>query len=383
MEKAELDPVEYFKKNVIKPGDKFYHPYMGTGWETSAGPDIAAAIEKGAELLKWKEKWKGWGKPTEVNGAKRRGVGIGVAGHTDVGEQDSNIHVQLNAFGTVTVYCCATEFGTGVRDVVRKLAAEELNVPVERVSLTPPDTLVNPWEWGSTGSRSTYAMGTAVLAAAKDARQKLFQRAAPMLGAKSEDLETKDGMVFVRGVPAGKRLPWVAIMGWENSITGIGHFPDRHNISSYQVHFAEVEVDTETGEVRVLKLISATDCGQIIDPLALQGQIQGFHPGVDLAIREESVLDITTGRMLNPNMVDYKTRTFNELPDHQFVILETPPNADPPCPFGAFGVGEPAIPPGVPAVSMAIYNAIGKRFFEYPITPDRILKALGKTGGTQ
>lgn len=377
MEKVNIDPVEYYKKNCVKPGEKFYHMYMGTGWETCAGPDLAGAIEEGAQKFGWRDKWKGWGKPTAVNGSKRRAVGIGFAGHSDVGEQDSNAHVQLNAFGSVTIYCCVTEFGTGARDVARKIVAEALDVPIDAVGLTQPDSTANPWEWGSTGSRSTYAVGTSVLNAANDAKQKLFQRAAPMLGARSEDLETKDSMVFVKG-GAGKRLPWAAIFGWENSITGIGHFPDRHNIASYQAQFVEIEVDVDTGQVDILSVVSATDCGQIIDALALQNQLQGFHPGVDLALREETIVDKVTGHMVNPNMLEYKTRTFNELPAHGFVIKETPPNADPPCPFGAFGVGEPSPTPGTPAISMALYNAIGIRFAEWPVTPGKILQALGK-----
>jgi xanthine dehydrogenase molybdenum-binding subunit len=377
MERADLDPVEYFKKNCIKPGDKFFHAYEGIGFETSTGPDITRAIEKGTELFRWKNKWKGWGKPTAVTGTKRTGIGIGMTGHTDIGEQPSNENVELNMLGTVKVYCGATEFGTGARDVVRKIAAETLDVPLERVIITPPDTMVAPWEWGSTGSRTTYAMGAAVVAAAEDAKRKLFKQSAPMLQAKPEDLETKDGMVYVRGENE-KRLPWRVIMGRGGTITGEGHFPGGYGIPAYQIQFVEVEVDVETGEVKLLSLVSATDCGQIIEPLALQGQLQGFFPGADLALREESVVDKATGHMLNPNMIDYKWRVFPELPTHQFVILETPPNADPPCPFGAFGVGEPSIAPTTPAISMAIYNAIGKRFLEYPITPEKILKALGK-----
>jgi xanthine dehydrogenase molybdenum-binding subunit len=378
MEKANLNPVDYYKKNCLKPGDRFYHPYFGTGFEVSAGPDITRAIEKGAELFGWENKWKGWGKPTVVHGTKRRGVGMGVAGETDTGERPSNENVQLNALGSVTVYCCATEFGTGTRDVVRKIVAEALDIPLERVGVTPPDTLINPYESGSTGSRSTYAMGAAVLAAAEDAKRKLFQRAAPMLRARPEDLETRDGFVYVRG-GGERKLPWVAVMGPMGSITGEGHFPGRSNLPAYQVQFVEVEVDVETGEIELLNLVSSTDCGQIVDPLALQNQLQGFHPGVDLALREETVVDKATGRMLNPNMIDYKVRTFPELPRHQFVILETPPQADPPCPFGAFGVGEPSLAPALPAITMAVYNAIGKRFTDYPITPDKVLKALRET----
>ncbi len=380
MEKANLDPVEYYKKNCVKTGDKFFHAYFSTGFETSAGPEITAAIEKGAELFAWKNKWRGWGQPTAVNGSKRIGVGVGLAGHSDDGEQPSNANVQLNSNGSVTVYCCAAEFGTGTRDVLRKIAAESLDMPLETVFITPADTLVNPWEVGSTGSRSTYCMGSAVVAAVQESKQKLFKQASRKLDTNPENLETRDGMVYVKNTPE-RRLPWMAVMGIHGAITGEGHFPGRHNIPTYQVHFAEVEVDTETGLVQLVKLVSATDCGQIINPLSLQGQLQGFDPGVGLALREESVLDIATGRVLNPNMIDYKTLTFLELPEHQFAILETPPpNADPPCPFGAFGVGEPSPTPATPAISMAIYNAIGKRFFEYPITPDIVLRALGKGG---
>lgn len=378
MEKANIDPVDYYKKNCIKEGDKFFHAYMGTGFVISAAPDIIAVTDKAAEVFRWKDRWKGWGKPTSVSGPKRRAVGIGVAGHADVGEQDSNAYVQLNAFGTVTVYSSASEFGAGTRDVVRKIAAEAMDVPLDLVKLTPPDSSVNPWEWGSTGARSTYAMGTAVLRAAEDAKKKLFQMAAPMLSANPEDLETRDGVVFVKGA-GGKRLPWIGIMGWQNMVTGIGHFPARYNLPTYQVHFVELEVDTETGNIEMLDYLSAVDCGTIVNPLAFQGQLDGYFPGADLALREETVVDKATTRILNPNMVDYKWRLFNEIPPHRNVILESiPEKADPPCPFGARGGGEQSLASAGPAILMAIYNAIGKRFFEYPVTPDRILKALEK-----
>lgn len=378
MEQANLDPVEYYKRNCLKPGDKFFHPYMGKGWEVSAAPDITEAIEKGAELFGWKKKWKGWSQPTVINGPKRRGVGIGVSGHSDVGEQESNSIVQLNADGSVTVYCSATEFGAGTRDVLRKIAAEMLNLPLESVKVTPPDSLIGPWEWGSTGARSTYAMGTAVSTAAEEARQKLFKRAAPILNAKPEELGTRDGMVYVKG-GRGEKLPWIAVIGWQGVVIGEGHFPGRYNLPTYQIHFVEVEIDVETGRVQPINFVSSTDCGQIIDPLMIQGQMQGFVPGLDLALMEESIMDKSKGYILNPNMIDYKWRTFLDLPNFQSVILETPvDNANPKCPFNARGIGEIALAPAGPAVLMALYNAIGKRFFEYPVTPDKILNALGK-----
>lgn len=378
MEEANLDPLEYYKKNCLKPGDQYFHAFMASGWEISKAPDVAKVIQKAAEEFGWKDKWKGWRKPTAVSGTRRLGVGVGMAGHPDVGEKASTAYVQLNAFGTVTVYCNASEFGTGARDVVRKMVAEALNMPLESISLSPMDTAGNPWEWGNTGSRGTYAQGTAVLAAAEDAKQKFFRRAAPMLGVGPEDLEMKDGWVCVRGQPE-KTFPWIAVTGWDGSITGIGYFPSRYDLPTYQIHFVEAEVDIETGEVQLLDYVSAVDCGTIVNPLAFQGQLDGYVPGMDLCLREESVMDKNTGHVLNPNLIDYKWRLFTELPPHRNVILETiAEKADPACPFGARGGGEQSLAPAGPAVLMAVSNAVGTAFFEYPITPDKILKAMGK-----
>lgn len=377
LQKIDLDPVEYFKKNRLQVGDTFYHAWMCAGYEKSAGPDILPALVKGAAEFGWQEKWKGWGKSSFIKDSKVRVVGVGLAGQSDVGEQSSNENVILNFDGTATVSCTATEFGTGTRDVVHKIAAEVLGLPLTHVSVTTPDTLSSPFDWGSTGSRSTYAMGAAVMAAANDAKNKLLEQAALMLHMKPEDLDTKNGMIYVKGNPH-IQVPWIAAMGIFRNITGIGNFPGRYNVAVQQVQFIQLEVDLETGKTMVINHLCATDCGKIINPMALKGQLDGYFPGMDLAIREESVWDKNSGRLLNPNMMDYKTRTFNELPDHKIVLLETPPNADPAVPFGAFGAGEPSLAPAIPAITMALYNATGKWFTDYPITPAAILKALGK-----
>jgi xanthine dehydrogenase molybdenum-binding subunit len=141
--------------------------------------------------------------------------------------------------------------------------------------------------------------------------------------------------------------------------------------------FAEVEVDIETGKTDLQRIIAVTDCGQIIDPLVLEGQLQGSFgsAGIDTALFEETVLDKDMGHIMNCNMIDYKWRTFLDFPEFQSVILETP---IPSHRFKAVGVGEISPAPGPSAVLMAIYNAIGKRITDYPATPDKILKALGK-----
>jgi CO/xanthine dehydrogenase Mo-binding subunit len=143
--------------------------------------------------------------------------------------------------------------------------------------------------------------------------------------------------------------------------------------------FIEVEVDTETGKVDLLRVVNATDVGQIIDPPGLENQLNGCFgsAGIDSAIFEETIIDRRTGHIVNANMIDYKWRSFSELPVIENVVLETP---FPSHRFHAVGVGEISTSPGPSAVLMAVSNAIGARIFEYPITPDRVLKALGKTG---
>jgi xanthine dehydrogenase molybdenum-binding subunit len=141
--------------------------------------------------------------------------------------------------------------------------------------------------------------------------------------------------------------------------------------------FVEVEVDTETGKVDLLQVVNATDVGQIIDPPGLEGQLNGClgSSGIDSALFEETVLDTSTGHILNANMIDYKWRTFSELPSIDNVVLETPVDSHR---FKAIGVGEVATSPGPMAVLMAVSNAVGVWLHEYPVTPEKVLQALGR-----
>jgi len=374
MERAGLDPLEFFKKNYVKPGDGYF--WRDGLWWDYRGIDFTRAMQKGAEAFGWKEKWKGWGKPTLVNGNKRIGVGVGVHGNADVGEDESEAYVKLSSDGRAVLHACVSEAGMGERSAVCKMVAEVLNLPLERVEITAPDTMINPFEFGLVGSRGTFTVGTAVIEAAEDARSKLMAMAAPVLGAKPEDLETKDGQIYVRGSEQ-KAIPWRKAMGIARTITGLGRFDTDYSLCNCMMIFAEVEVDVETGKADLRRVVAATDAGQIIDPLVLEGQLHGSlgSAGIDTALFEESVLDRDTGRIMNCNMIDYKWRTFVDLPQFQNVILETP---IPSHRFKAIGVGEVAPAPGPSAVLMAISNAIGKRIMDYPATPDRILKALGR-----
>jgi xanthine dehydrogenase molybdenum-binding subunit len=373
MEKLGIDPFEFLKKNFVKPGDGYF--WRDGIWYTYRGVDYTKAMEQGAERFGWKEKWKGWLKPTAVDGTKRRGVGVSVHGNADIGEDVSEAHVRLHPDGTAMLFSCVTEHGTGQRSNLVKMVAEVLQLAMERISVAPSDSLINPYEMGPAGSRGTYAIGSAAIAAAEDAKRKLFELVSPWLQAEPSELETADGVIFVRSHP-GKKIPW-RTMGLDRTITGYGRFEPDHTLTNCMMTFVEVEVDRETGKVTLQRVVNATDVGQVIDPHGLEGQLNGClgSGGIDSALFEETILDRSAGHILNANMIDYKWRTFSELPPIGNVVLETP---FPSHRFHAIGVGEIATSPGPVAVLMAVSNAIGVWLHEYPMTPERVLKALGK-----
>jgi len=374
MEKLDIDPFAFLKKNYVKPGDGYF--WRDGIWYTYRGVDYSQAMDRGAQLFGWKEKWKGWLKPTSVEGARRRGVGVGVHGNADIGEDASEAYVRLHPDGRAVVFSCMTEHGTGQRSNLTKMAAEVLQLPLENVSMGPSDSLINPYEFGPAGSRGTYAIGTAVIRAAEDAKIKLFELFAPKLRATPEELDTADGVVFVKS-DHERQKPWKA-MSVDRTIMGFGRFEPDYSLSNCMMTFVEVEVDTETGKVDLINVVNATDVGQIIDPQGLEGQLNGClgSGGIDSALFEETVVDHAMGHILDANLVDYKWRTFKELPPIGNVVLETP---FPSHRFHAVGVGEVATSPGPSAVLMAVSNAIGRWLHQYPVTPERVLHALGRT----
>ncbi|PKN30705.1 MAG: xanthine dehydrogenase family protein molybdopterin-binding subunit [Deltaproteobacteria bacterium HGW-Deltaproteobacteria-21] len=373
MEKVNIDPFEFLKKNFVKPGDGYF--WRDGLWYTYRGVDYTKALDKGAERFGWKEKWKGWLTPSSVDGIKRRGIGVGIHGNADIGEDASEAYVRIQPDGKAMLFSCVTEHGTGQRSNFLKMVAEVLQLPIDQISIAPADSLINPYEFGPAGSRGTYAIGSAVIAAAEDARKKLFEILAPKLQADPEDLDTVDGFVFLKANPE-KRIPWKA-MGVDRTCTGFGRFEPDYSLTTCIMSFVEVELDTETGKVDLIRVVNATDVGKVIDPPGLEGQLNGClgSAGIDSAIFEETILDRSTGHILNANMIDYKWRSFSELPSIESVVSETPFESHR---FHAVGVGELATSPGPSAVLMAVSNAIGKWVHEYPMTPERVLRVLGK-----
>jgi xanthine dehydrogenase molybdenum-binding subunit len=170
------------------------------------------------------------------------------------------------------------------------MVAEVLQIPPERISMTPADSLVTPFEFGPVGSRGTYAIGSAVINAAEDAKRQILELGARKLGTAPEDLDTADGVIFVKGHPE-KNVKWRA-MGNDRTILGYGRFDPDFTMCNCMMSFVEVEVDTETGKVDLIRVVNATDVGQIIDPPGLEGQLNGCFgsAGIDSAIFEETFL---------------------------------------------------------------------------------------------
>lgn len=371
-----LDPVEYYEKNVLRHGERYYNALnQKQPWQYNASPDWKDTIHAAAEGFHWKERFKGWGIPSVVNGSKRRGVGMGLSGHSDIGGMASNTNVTMTSAGGVLIQTVMTEFGSGVRDVYRKIVAEELRLPVDRVRLSLSDTSSAPLDFGSIASRSTYAGGISALRAAKDLKRNLFNLAEERLGIPASDWGFEDGMLYRLSDPEEKH-DLHELLIYPDSLSGAGHWPGIDNATIMHVQFVEVEVDTETGLIEITDHFGGSDAGTIMNPRATYNQLTSFFAGLDVAIREETVWDKWDSKVLSPNLIEYKARTFNEAPPHAHVCLESTKGRESDFPFGAMGIGEPIISPSGPAITMAVYNACGIELEEYPYLPAKVLAAL-------
>lgn len=373
--KAGIDPVEFCISNFAQSGDGWY--WRDQKWYDCREQDYTHVMKSTAEKFGWREKWKGWNVPTRVEGNKAIGVGVSVHGNADAGEDNCEAYVRLDPRqGFVYLHSGIPETGAGQHSNLRKFVAEVLDMELEKVILVPMSTEVLPHEQGPIGSRCTLTTGTAVTRAAEDLRRKLLEAAAPALHASPEDLSLKDNKIFYKNRP-DVHYPAVDFVPFGCTITGIGTYYANYSKSNFNIYFAEVEVDLDTGFAQLKKVTVGTDVGQIIDPDALEMQVHGGFgaAAADTGFLDENVLDFTTGHILTGNLIDYKWRTFNDFPYIDYVIEESLPEISR---FKAIGFGEISGAPGPAAIMMAISNAIGKDFCHYPATQESILKALGK-----
>jgi carbon-monoxide dehydrogenase large subunit len=331
----------------------------------------------------------GWG---EAKPTRKRGKGIACMFKCTTAPSSSTAFVKINQDGTVGITTCTVEVGQGARTVLSQIAAEEIGVPLEAVRVSMPDTDYNTYDVSTTGSRSTFHMGNAVKMAAAEAKGKLFTIASELLEANQEDLDCREGRIFVKGASSKSLAVGEVIRRYYaggGSILGTGCFHTKDGVSPdletgqsprpaafwmYGAQAAEVEVDQETGQIKVLRIAAAHDVGKAINPLTCEGQIEGaLAMGMGVTLTEEMILK--EGRVLNANFHDYKIPTAMDVAEFIPIIVEAPHREGP---FGAKGLGEPALAPTAAAIANAVFDAVGIRMKDQPLTQERVLSALRK-----
>ena len=334
---------------------------------------LEQCILEGAKQINWREKWH---KPGETAGPKKHGIGMALGGYPfrpGLGAAT----IRINEDGTAHVLVGVTDIGTGAKSTMAIIASEALGIPLNQIQLTNGDTDVTPYSVGESGSRTTAFTGPAVVAAAEDVRKQIFNLAAGQLKVKAEEIDLRNGEVFVKNDPAQKRaLSQVVSRAGEliGRATTNPNFPKELDGKCFSAHFAEVEVDTWTGHVQIMRYIAAHDSGTILNRLTAESQIKGgVVQGIGMALSEELIIDKVTAIPINPNYRDAKVPTHLEAPEVEVIFVE---NYDPYGVFGGKVVGEPPITAAVATIANAIFNATGKRFKELPITPDKIVRAV-------
>jgi xanthine dehydrogenase molybdenum-binding subunit len=380
-EELGLDPAALKLKNAVREGDiaPSNHPLTGHGLED--------CIRRGMEETGWAKRGARTGSPQ--TGRLRRGWGMGCEMHGSSAypgiKEQGNAVVRMNEDGSVTLLTGTTGLGTGAHTALAQITAEELGVRFEDVAVVHGDTDVVPWDIGAFASHTTFMAGRACQMAAAQVKAKVLARAADRLEVSAADLEIRDSVITVKGVPGMSLTVREAIAAEKGipapQLLGEGSY---HPTKSYSfaAHFVEVEVDTETGQVSVLQVVPVHEIGKIIHPIAAAGQIEGgIQQGIGHTLSEDFVVDGRDGRPLNASFVDYKMPLAMDMPPIRTIILETAPSDG--GPFGAKGVGEDPIIAIGPAIANAIFDAIGVRFRHYPITPEQVLQALAEQAGGQ
>jgi len=357
-----LDPLEFRRKNILREGRP---QATGTAMKDAA---IELVLERIAARLDWQKPFDHGG------GALKRGRGLAVGFKASIAPTTSVAIVNLYADGSCGLYCSTVDMGQGSDTIMAQIAAEALNIPAETVKVVHPDTDVTPYDMATLGSRSTYHMGHAVRLAAEDARAKIEAMAAEL------------------GLPRGSNVPLAELFrkkyGMQaGNIVGTGSFvpsyasPDHATgLTPNATPFwmvggtgAEVEVDTETGKVRVLRLINVADLGNPINPRIVETQLSGGAI-MQLGFTLMEKMDFRDGQLLNPSLADYKIPGMRDLPAR--IENEAVAAVQHSGPYGAKGVGESATFGVSPAIANAIDDAVGVRLMELPMTADAVFAAL-------
>ena len=370
--KIQLDPIEFRLKNRIHEGDDLCsapNKIMSTVW-------LEQAARAGAEKIAWQRRSPS---AASTKGSRKRGIGMAMVIHS-CGSNPAGIseaEMKIDDQGKISLFSGTADQGSEQQTTLRQMVAEVLGVSLDDVGGCNADTANCPFDSGPFSSRTVYATGIAASRAAEEVKKKLLEQAASSLDEVVGSLDIGKKSVWVRSDPS-KRVDLghlARLAGGSISGKGIHNAKeDRLFAYGFAATFAEVEVDVETGEVKILRLVSSHDVGRAINPMIVEGQILGgAAQGLGYALSEGFYFDQRTGTALNQWFLDLHTPSILDIPDIEPVMVEL---GEPTHPFGAKGCSEISYVGVAPAVANAIYNATGVRVTELPMTPDVILKAL-------
>ena len=362
-ERIGMDPVKFRLMNMREEGD----PVPAGATEPKVG--YKETLEAVADAAGW------WDREVGEN----QGWGVAVGDWTN-GCGPGGVYVAVHEDGSVRIFHGSMDI-TGTDTMISQIVAEILTVPYESVTIRRGDTDSAPYSTGSGGSVVTFTMGNTAKLAAEDAHQRILELASERLNMNVENLELKDGAVHVISADPPKSILLGELAAYSLSTTGgpivgKGSFARQASTPALAAQIAKVEVDPETGRTRVLKLVASQDVGFAINPMAVEGQIEGGTvQGYAWAMMEE--MQYGEDGNINPGFVDYRVPTSADLPTVESVIVEVPaPNG----PYGAKGVGEPPITPTLATMANAVKDAIGVRITELPIYPEKVLDGLKSNG---
>lgn len=383
----DMDPAELRLRNGVYKGYTSVH-----GWKiVSCG--LKECIEEATAKADWVKKKS---RPRDPNSKIKRGIGLAICNHVNGNRSffppfdGSTALVRISPYGEVTVFSGESDIGQGMGTVFAQIAAEALGVSLQRVRFAIVDTEISPFGLGTFSTRGTTIGGRAVYEAGIKAKEEFLKQAARVLGVSNDELDIKDDMLINKKDPQ-KNLPFdkIAFMICSKTggspVMGQGTYipdsvlPDKTKYGnssptySFGCQIAEVEVDTETGHVTIVNFVAAHDVGRALNPLTLEGQVEGGAlTGIGWALTEAML--IKDGKVLNPNFLDYRVPTAMDTPENfENIFVES---IDPCGPYGAKGVGEPALDPTMAAVANAIYDATGVRVNSIPITPEKLVNAI-------
>lgn len=387
-EAAGIDPVEIRLLNANQPGETTPQRFK----ITSCG--LTECIEKVRDGLSWEQHQKDKSEGRNISGHKARGMGmaslIHVGGGARVYRSDGHgMIMKLDDFGKLSVFTGAVEIGQGTESTIRQVVAESVGLPIDDINIVAHDTDICPWDVGTHASRQAFISCNAAIQCGEELKKKLFALAGEQMKADPAELEMKKGQIYRKGSD-DEPMPLLKVLkrahfSTQGKMVMAETFYDppnemldremKGNLScswAFGCHGVEVEVDTQTGQVAVLNYQAAHDVGKALNPLFIEGQIYGAAVmGTGMALTEELKLD--HGQVMNGRFTDYKLLTAKDRIPVTPIIVETD---DPAGPYGAKGIGEPGCVPSPPAIANAIYDAIGVRLSELPMTPERVLKAI-------